>query len=231
MLPIGERFFIEALRRAASELGDPALDTLVSQFAQQEAVHGREHRRYNERLAADGIDLGRWDTSQKRVMWRILRARDVRIPVGVTVAIEHITAIVSRAVLDDDVLARAHPTIRAFWAWHAAEELEHKGVALDVYQRIGGGDGLRRVLMAWAVFVISIRLGARLTSLLRRDGALFDLATWRAALRFVRGTSDAPGLGPRLARELGDYFQRDFHPWSTDDYHLVERWEQEVLAC
>lgn len=226
LLPVGERFFIEALRRAAAELDDPALAALVTQFAQQEAVHGREHRRYNDRLSAEGVDLERWDRSQKRTMWRMLDLRDVRIPVAITVAAEHVTAVISRAVLDDGVLANAHPVAQAFWAWHSAEELEHKGVAHDVYERLGGGDDLRRVIMAWVILLLSIRLGARLVHLLRRDGKLLAPATWRAALRFLRGTSETRGFATSLGRELAAYFRRDFHPWTTDDYHLVEQWER-----
>lgn len=231
LLPVGERFFIEALRRATAELNDPALDALVTQFVQQEAVHSREHRRYNERLRAEGVDLDRWDRSQKRTMWRMLDARDVRIPLAITVAAEHITAAVSRAVLDDGVLDRAHPVACAFWAWHSAEEIEHKGVALDVYERLGGGPGLRRVIMAWVVLLLSIRLGSRLAHLLRRDGKLLDVATWRFGLRFLRGTADTRGFATTLATAIAAFFRRDFHPWTTDDYHLVERWEQEARAC
>jgi predicted metal-dependent hydrolase len=231
LLPVGERFFIEAIRRATAEVDDPELDALVTQFVQQEAVHSREHRRYNERLRAEGVDLDRWDRSQKRTMWKMLEARNVRIPLAITVAAEHITAVISRAVLDDGVLDRAHPIAREFWAWHSAEEIEHKGVALDVYTRVGGGPGLRRVIMAWVVLILSIRLGARLVDLLRRDRKLFDLATWRGGLRFLRGSADTRGFATSLGSALAAFFRRDFHPWTTDDYHLVERWEQEARAC
>ena len=219
LLPVGERFFIEALRRAAAEVGDEALDALVTQFAQQEAVHSREHRRYNDRLRAEGVDLDRWDRSQKRTMWRMLELRDLRIPLAITVAAEHITAAVGRAVLDDGVLDRAHPVAAAFWAWHSAEEIEHKGVAFDVFERVGGSPELRRAIMAWVLLLLGIRLGSRFVHLLRRDGKLLDRATWRRGLRMR-------GFARRLATELAAYFRRDFHPWLDDNYHLVEDWEK-----
>jgi predicted metal-dependent hydrolase len=226
LLPVGERFFIEALRRAAAELADPALDALVTTFAQQEALHSREHRRYNDRLRAQGADLESWDQSQKRTMWRVLQLRDVRIPLAITVAAEHITAAVSQAVLGDRVLADAHPIVEAFWSWHSAEEIEHKGVAFEVYERLGGGPDLRRVIMGWVLLLLGIRLGARFATLLRSDGRLLDRATWRAGLGFLRGTTETRGFAKRIAAEIAAYFRRDFHPWSNDDYHLVERWER-----
>jgi predicted metal-dependent hydrolase len=230
LLPVGERFFIEALRRAAAELADPALDELVKQFAQQEAVHSREHRRYNDRLREQGVDLDRWDRSQKRTMWRMLQLRDVRIPLAITVAAEHITAAVGRAVLHDHVLAGAHPVIAAFWSWHAAEEIEHKGVAFDLFERVGGTPELRRVIMAWVLLLLGIRLGSRFAHLLHRDGKLLDRNTWRAGLRLLRGDHTTRGLAPSLAAELAAYFRRDFHPWAQDDYHLVEHWERDQQA-
>jgi predicted metal-dependent hydrolase len=223
LLPVGERFFIEALRRAADEAADPALDELVKQFAHQEALHSREHRRYNDRLRAGGVDLDAWDRSQKRTMWRMLALRDVRIPLAITAAAEHITAAIGRAVLEDGVLARAHPVAAAFWAWHSAEEIEHKGVAFDVLQRAGGSPVLRRTIMAWVLLLLGIRLGSRFVHLLRRDGVLLAPGTWRAGLQLR-------GFARTLGSDLAAYFRRDFHPWHSDDYHLVERWEQKGIA-
>lgn len=219
LLPVGERFFIEALRRAADELADPELEQVVQRFVQQEALHSREHRRYNARLRAEGFDLDAWDRSHKRTMWRVLALRDARIPLAITVGIEHLTAAVGRAVLRDRVIADGHPAVEAFWAWHSAEEIEHKSVAFDVYERLGGGPTLRRVIMGWVLTLLAIRLGARFVALLSRDGVLFDRNTHRAGLRFL-------GRSRSMATELLAYFRRDFHPWSHDDYHLVETWER-----
>ncbi|MBL9020504.1 MAG: metal-dependent hydrolase [Myxococcales bacterium] len=221
LLPVGERFFIEALRRAAVELGDPELDELIEQFVRQEALHSREHRRYNERLREEGIDLDRWDRSLKRTMWRVLQLRDPRIPLAITVAVEHLTAAIGRAVLDGRVLDDAEPIVLAFWSWHSAEEIEHKSVAFEVYERLGGGPGLRRAMMGWGLLLLAIRLGARLVDLLRRDGVLFERATYRAGARLLRGA-----FGQILTTEIAAYFRRDFHPWNRDDYHLVEAWER-----
>ncbi len=230
MLPVGERFFIEALRRAADELADPALTALVNQFAQQEAVHSREHRRYNERLAAEGIDLERWDHSQKRVMRRILRARDTRIPVG------------------DYRRDRAHHRDREpgrARGWRArSRSSDDPGVLGMARRRRARAQGRRdrRVptprRRSWASprpdgvggirDLDPARCTPRFVAAARRGIVRSRHLACRTALR----ARDCEYSGSRrLARELGDYFQRDFHPWSTDDYHLVERWEQEALAC
>ncbi|HVK77360.1 MAG TPA: metal-dependent hydrolase [Kofleriaceae bacterium] len=224
LLPIGERLFVDAVRRAAAELDDAALIDLARTFAAQEAVHGREHRRYNERLTALGHDLDAWDRSQRRTIDRIAALADVRIPLAITVAFEHVTAAMGEAILGHDLLAGADPEMKAFWSWHSAEEIEHKGAAFEVYEQAGGGPTLRRVVMAWCLFILGVRMSARFVRMLRREGVLLDRGVWRAGLRFLRGAPGAPGLVARLAPAFRAYFRRDFHPWQKDDYELVERW-------
>ena len=223
LLPIGERLFIDSLRRQAAELGDPELDAMVTSFAQQEAVHGREHRRYNDRLRNLGYDLDGWDDSQKATIGRISKLRNPHIPLAITVAFEHVTAAMGQAILTHDLLADADPEMRAFWSWHSAEEIEHKGAAFEVYRRAGGGPDLRRAVMAWCLFILGIRMGRRFLHMLRKEGKLLDRAAWRSGARFLVGEKGLLGL---MRADFRAFFRKDFHPWAADTYHLVEAWER-----
>lgn len=222
LLPIGERLFIDSMRRTAAELGDPQLDALVAAFSYQEGVHGREHRRYNDRLRAQGYDLDGWDRSQKATVGRIGKLADPRIPLAITVAFEHVTASMGQAILAHDLLADADPEMKAFWEWHSAEEIEHKGAAFEVYTRAGGGPDLRRIVMAWCLFILGIRMGRRFAHMLRRDRALLDRAAWRHGARFLLGDK---GLLRVMAADFRAFFAREFHPWARDTYGLVASWE------
>jgi len=51
VFPDGEDFFVRSVRHFRDEVTDPALKRQVAGFIGQEAVHGREHRAFNDRLA------------------------------------------------------------------------------------------------------------------------------------------------------------------------------------
>lgn len=222
MLPIGEKFFIDSLRRCEPALRGSPLAEQVRTFIAQEAAHGREHRRYNERLRALGYDLDAMDRSQARIMGRILRAKRTTLPLAVTVAVEHITAILGASLLRGEIFENCDPDVAAFWQWHAAEEIEHKSIAFEVYTHAGGGPDLRRAIMAWAVFIMTVRMTSRMAHMLGHDGHLFEARVWRSGARFLLG---GRGVVRSIAPDFLSFFRRDFHPWQTDDYELVERWE------
>src|SRR5438445_13182467 len=57
MFPEGERFFVDSVRHFQDRITDPKLREEVRGFCGQEGIHGREHRRYNELLAAQGYPV------------------------------------------------------------------------------------------------------------------------------------------------------------------------------
>src|ERR1700716_821739 len=50
----GEDFFVRSVRRFRDQITDPELKRQVTGFIGQEAMHGREHRVFNDRLAELG---------------------------------------------------------------------------------------------------------------------------------------------------------------------------------
>ena len=45
--PAGERFFIDSVRHFRDKVKDPKLKQEISRFIGQEAMHSREHKKYN----------------------------------------------------------------------------------------------------------------------------------------------------------------------------------------
>ncbi len=55
VFPDGEDYFVRSVRHYRDRITDPALKRQVAGFIGQEAVHGREHRVFNDRLGRAGV--------------------------------------------------------------------------------------------------------------------------------------------------------------------------------
>lgn len=226
-LPVGEDLFIFSLRQVRQQISDPRLQKDISGFIGQEAFHSREHAKYNQLLKRWGYDIDSMDRSLARST-RIIRSRLNTFQVlAVTLSCEHLTSILSAAILRGDFMADADPQLKALWHWHSVEEIEHKAVAWDVYQALGGAYRTRVIWMNFAMALIGVRITARLLHMLRRDGLLFNGAVWREGLSFLFGSG---GLIRVLKRDFLDFYRRDFHPWQHDTLHLTDTWKARYAA-
>src|SRR5580704_8998647 len=59
VFPDGEDYFVRSVRHFRDQITDPALRRQVGGFIGQEAVHGREHRVFNDRLSQLGYPVKR----------------------------------------------------------------------------------------------------------------------------------------------------------------------------
>ena len=100
------------------------------------------------------------------------------------------------------------PEMRRLWRWHAAEELEHRAVAFDVYQTCYGKVGFRRFCLLNATFFLLAETAFRHSYLLWKDPQRRPSA-WGEGLRMLWGRR---GLLTRLVRSLPSYWRADFHP-------------------
>jgi hypothetical protein len=230
--PEGEKFFIDSVRHYRKKVHSPKLEQEVKGFIGQEAMHSREHRNYNEALAAAGLPVERLEDSVKAHLAFVRTHRSPEDHLAATIALEHFTAIMADMLLSDDrLLAGADPRMAAVWRWHAIEETEHKAVAYDVYREaLGSGRAAyaRRVLvMLLATVDFWLRVFRFHFALVRADGAALDLRGWWKVFRFLW---IKPGGLRKLARPWLDYFRRDFHPWQHDNFHFVQRWTAAYAA-
>src|SRR5438874_10827821 len=72
VFPDGEDFFVKSVRHFRDQITDPTLKRQVAGFIGQEAMHGREHRAFNDRLDA----LGYPTKLVERLVERGLRIRE-----------------------------------------------------------------------------------------------------------------------------------------------------------
>jgi len=225
--PEGEKFFIESVRQFRDRIDPPALQRHVRGFLGQEAMHSREHRRYNAALERLGLPIEELEGRVRAHLEAVRGRTSPQEQLAVTIALEHFTAIMAHVVLSDErLLTDADPHMAAIWRWHAVEETEHKAVAYDVYRMVAGertGAYLQRTgVMLLATLDFWARVFYYVYRLVRADGALGDVRGW---WRLFRWLWISPGGMRQLFRPWLSYFRRDFHPWQHDNSSHVERWK------
>jgi len=231
MFPDGEDFFVRSVRAHRDRIIDPELREQVKGFIGQEAMHGREHRAFNDRLASMGYPT----KAVERFVDVSLRFRERVLPakanLALTAALEHYTATLAETLLSDE-RARAEfdvPEIRSLLLWHALEESEHKAVAFDVYRHAGGSELLRRFTMHVTNVLFVFLVVTSTTISIARDREV--RRDPRSLLRSLRRLRTSPFLTREVVRRIRAYNRPGFHPDDIDATELVERWRDELFGA
>ena len=220
--PAGERFFIVSVKAHAGLIQDPGLQRQLRAFCGQEGVHSREHVRYNRMLEAQGYPAADMERRLEARLRRLTQRIPVRRQLAITCALEHFTAVMGHTALADPaILAGADAEMAALWRWHAAEENEHKAVAFDVYQSVGGNYFERATAMLGATLMFWTFVLIHQVRLMRADGCLFSLGEWRSLLGFL---FIKPGPLRLVIAQSFHYFRPSFHPWQLDNRDLLNTW-------
>ncbi len=223
LFPEGERFFIACVRDFRDQIKDPCLQAAVKDFIYQEGQHGSVHTRFNNRLKAQGIAVDTILQRQKDIMFGFFRKRfSPAYTLGQTAAAEHLTALMAHGFFANRMFADADPRIRAMYAWHAVEEIEHKAVAFDVFQDIAKGGYLTRVLSMLQVSLsFPLHVFMIMAHMFRVDGVRNRWRVWLRGLWWLYGPG---GLYPRLLPHYLAYFRPGFHPWRHGDLSIYRQW-------
>lgn len=223
--PTGERFFINSLRPYRDKLKDPALIKALNAFIGQEGMHGREHMEYNAKLVGAGIPVDQ----QEALVDTLLDFGKARLApeyqLAITVALEHLTAILGDILLREPrLLDGADPHFAALWRWHALEETEHKAVAFDVYEQMVG-KGPRAYAIRTAALVLSTAIFWALVYpfWIQNLRARKQLGNWRGIWTALKFQWLSPGGLRRTIPDWLDWFKPGFHPWHHDNREYLER--------
>jgi predicted metal-dependent hydrolase len=230
--PLGERFFMDSVRRYG-HLAGPPLDGQIAAFLAQEAVHSREHLLFNSQVAGHGYDVAAME-ARTRARIAFVKTRPPIAQLAATVALEHFTAILAHAVLADPRhFEGVAPEARALWRWHAMEEIEHKSVAFDTFCAASRDMpairrwALRTTAMAFATVLLFSNVFASMGSMFRTDG-IDRIATWGRVMGFLFGR---PGILRQALPSYLGYYAPGFHPWMNDDRALIVDLERTLAAA
>ncbi len=219
LIPPGERFFIQSVRNFQDRAEDPEVKELIRAFIQQEGLHTRAHNELNRSFAKFGVDVDREVAFGDRIFNWMARRLPRKVQLGVTVFLEHLTATGAHVLFMEPKIAEfMHPEMLRFWRWHAAEELEHKAVAFDLFRAVGGGY-LLRVFSAIVAIVFGLLPFNRVFLRMMKDDPTEITAEMKKQARDVNKIV----MGPQL-RMIGRFFKPSFHPWQCDDQKYLKQW-------
>ena len=145
-------------------------------------------------------------------------------------ALEHYTAMMAAEFLaNPQHFADSDPEVRDMWRWHAVEEIEHKGVALDTWNHAtkDWSAGKRWRVRSIVMLSVTVRFfknrWADSLALLKQDG----ITGWKARWGLFKYLTVSPGVVRRIFPAWLAYFKPGFHPWDHDDRALINVYEGE----
>ncbi len=219
LIPPGERFFIRSVRNYEDRATDPELKDLIRAFVQQEGLHTRAHNEFNASLGRFGVNVEREIAYADWALSSIQKVLPKKVQLGVTAFLEHLTATGAHMLFMEPLIAESmHPEALRFWRWHAAEELEHKAVAFDLFRMVGGGYFLRVFSALASLLLLAVPFNRIVRRMLKDDPNEITPAVRQQAREMNRKL-----MGTQL-RLIGQYFKPGFHPWQFDDQKNLTEW-------
>jgi uncharacterized protein len=233
-----EQYAINAIAQAL-----PKLESIDSDFQQQarlfvlqERNHSAGHRSHQRFLKSQGYEHAADELRDfvKSMRWRLNSEKEFEPLLFASVAFEHITTTISRYFMHimHDAMTTANPAALYLYSYHAAEELEHKGICFDAYQYLFNVSPVATeesrarfagiLLQGKKIMVLALQSILNTENKLHPNTHAFDK---RAAHQYLKG---------HPIFTLDGYFESfndpDFHPWNTDDHANVSRWDNEWRA-
>ena len=230
VFPDGEDFFVRSVRYYRDQITDPELKRQVAGFIGQEAIHGREHRALNDRLAQLGYPTKFFERLTKKGLELRERIAPASSNLAATAALEHFTATLAEMVLTRAEVRElfGHDEVRNLFLWHALEESEHKAVAFDVYRAVGGTERMRVWTMKFIRVAFLIGLSVEMIVSIARDRETYRPGRLRNSWRRFK---KSPLMSRDLWDQLREYDEPGFHPDDRDTNALVERWREELFGA
>ena len=226
--PKGEAYFCESVKRFRQGTS-PKLAGEIAAFVKQEVIHSREHVAFNRHVVDQGYDVSLLERHVDEAL-DLTKGRPPIANLAATMALEHFTAMIAHELIANPRhLKGGEPQAAGLWLWHAAEEIEHKGVAYDTWMHATRGwtrfkrwkvKSIVMLLATWRFFH-GRRKG--MLELLRQDG-MTGPKVWARLAWYAFGR---PGMARKVAGVWFSYFLPGFHPWTHDDRALIALAESE----
>jgi predicted metal-dependent hydrolase len=209
VFPAWETAFSKIAAAYKPSIQDPALLRRMDEFIAQETAHGNAHHAHNVRVGSTSLEAAEFAK-----IALVIRKPRMKLWLAAMVSIEHLAAHLARSFLATHGSQKGREF--ALFRWHAVEELQHKSLAIDLwdalgYSRIELASLARRNLTYMVHFVVRYVWGRlREEHVKLTPSVLYRLGLGVYALWQVR----------KVFHELQD---PTFHPNHIDDSILIGR--------
>ena len=211
--PVGERYFIQSVRALRDRITDDELQQKVTDFIQQEAQHGISHDKMNKILIDQGMPIEKYIRQVNQRFKHALKRYPDTFNIAITASCEHLTALMATTFFSEkSTMQGAHPFVRALFAWHSIEEMEHRDVAFDVMVDVARTPNTVRytalILVTMMMFGFTMQ---RTNGLLKHDGftRVERIKMFGHGLKWLIGRK---GILTAKKPEYLDWFRPNFHP-------------------
>ena len=210
LFPAWEAAFAKIVAAYKEDVTDPDLLRRMDEFIAQETAHGKAHHAHNMRVNA--LDAEAAEFAKIRL---VLRRPKMQVWLASMVSVEHIAASLSRYFLATfgDRPGREF----ALYRWHAVEELQHKSLAIDLWDALGYSRAdLAKMTRNNLWYVVRFLLG-HTTARLRAERVL-------PSFRVLHGVGWCLWMMVRAVLLSRDLAKPTFHPSHIDDTALIQRY-------
>lgn len=225
--PEGERYFITSVRPFREQISDPILAKHVKDFTRQEGQHGIAHTHFNQLLRDQGMPVDEMLAMQKKRNNFWLTRFSQEFNLALTGAFEHFTALLAEGFFSrKQVMEGADPRVKALFAWHAIEEMEHKAVVFNVMTTVAKvGYFKRSAAMIYATLEMTRETYRSTDLLLKADGFswLERKRMFFAHLPWMYGRN---GVFSSFSGMILAYLKPGFHPDDIPVVHNYPDWIQ-----
>ena len=225
--PEGERYFITSVRPFREQISDPTLAKHVKDFTRLEGQHGIAHTHFNQLLRDQGMPVDEMLAMQKKRNNFWLTRFSQEFNLALTGAFEHFTALLAEGFFSrKQVMEGADPRVKALFAWHAIEEMEHKAVVFNVMTTVAKVGYLKRsAAMVYATLEMTFETYRSTDVLLKADGFswLERKRMFFAHLPWMYGRN---GVFSSFSGMILAYLKPGFHPDDIPVVHNYPDWIQ-----
>ncbi|MDH2483839.1 metal-dependent hydrolase [Acinetobacter baumannii] len=232
MFPPGEMFFIESIRNVRSQIKDENLLEDIRAFIAQEAFHSREHKTLNNHfLHSNYPEVVEIEAKTKARLDKLRKLSAIE-QVAATVVMEHYTATLARLLLTDQLIKeKTTQESRNLWEWHALEELEHKSVAFDVLNAIGGNSSKNRKLaLARVTKLIMPIMFEYWIKILKRKDIKFTFRQLKDGVYLGFGGVNRLGILSKAFVDMLDVRDEGFNPLDMQTEQLEAEFREKLFG-